>query len=122
MVQSKAATVDAYIAEAPPDRRPALERVRDLARSTLTGAEEKMTYGMPTYDLGGGNGFAFASQKQYLALYIVNQAAVAKNAAALKGLDMGKSCLRYRRPDQIDFALLEQLLKDTRDIPAGPAC
>ena len=122
MVQSKAATVDAYIAEAPPERRPALERIRDLARRTLTGFEEKMAYGMPAYDRGDPGGFGFASQKRYIALYITNEAAVAKNADALKGLDMGKCCLRYRRPEQIDFALVEQLLRDTRDHPEGPGC
>ena len=122
MVQSRAATVDDYITEAPPERRAALERIRDLARRTLTGFDEKMAYGMPAYYGPGQNGFAFASQKQYVALYITNQAVVAKNAEALKGLDMGKSCLRYRSPEQIDFALLEQLLNDTRDNPQGPGC
>ena len=120
MVASKAATVDAYIAEAPAERRPWLERVRDLARRTLLGFEEKMAYGMPVYQRGDEpGGFAFASQKQYVALYITNPAVVAKNAEALAGLDMGKSCLRFRDPEGIDFALLEQLLADTRDTPAA---
>ena len=114
MVQSKAATVDAYIAEADPARRPHLEQVRDLARRTLVGFRETMSYGMPTYSDGAEGGFAFASQKQYVSLYI-HAAAAAKNAEALAGQDMGKCCLRYRNPAKIDYALLERLLIDTRE-------
>jgi len=119
MVQSKARTVDAYIAEASPERRPHLQAITDLCRRTLTGYEEVMAYGMPAYQREGQGGFAFANQKQYVALY-VDTDVVAKNAEALKGLDMGKCCLRYRNPAKIDYALLERLLADTRDSPEGP--
>jgi hypothetical protein len=37
----------------------------------------------------------------------------ARNAGALVGLDTGKGCIRFRRPDRIDFALVEKLLRDT---------
>ena len=116
MVQSKAKTVDAYIAEAAPERRPHLQKIADLCRRTLTGYEEVMAYGMPAYQRDG-QGFAFANQKQYVALYLDTGVAT-KNAEALKGLDMGKCCLRYRNPAKIDYALLERLLADTRD--SGP--
>ncbi len=70
MVQSKAATVDDYIAEAPPERREALAKVREIAGRELAGCEERMMYGMPAYVRADGSGFAFASQKQYIALYV----------------------------------------------------
>jgi hypothetical protein len=35
------------------------------------------------------------------------------NAEALKGLDAGKSCIRFRKPETIDFELLDKLLRDT---------
>jgi uncharacterized protein YdhG (YjbR/CyaY superfamily) len=122
MVQSKAKDVDGYIAEASPERRPHLERLRDLCRSTLTGFEESMAYGMPVYARGDEpGGVAFANQKQYVAVYFTNTAAVAKNAEALKSHDMGKSCLRFKNPAKIDWPLVEKLLADTRDTPSGPA-
>ena len=123
MVQSKAKDVDGYIAEAPPERRPHLERLRDLCRSTLTGYREMMAYGMPAYQRGDEpDGVAFASQKQYVALYITNRAVVEKNAEALQGHDMGKSCLRFRDPAKIDWALVETLLADTRDAAVHEGC
>jgi len=112
MVQSKAATVDDYIAEAPPERREALARVREIARRELAGCEERMMYGMPAYVRQDGSGFAFASQKQYIALYVAPEVH-ARNAEALKQVDCGKSCIRFRKPADIDFALIERLLRDT---------
>ena len=37
----------------------------------------------------------------------------ALHAEALKGLDAGKSCIRYRKPEQIDCNLLDRMLADT---------
>ena len=37
----------------------------------------------------------------------------ALHAEALKGLDAGKSCIRFRKPGQIDLDLLDRLLADT---------
>lgn len=98
-MQSKAETVDGYIAEAPPERQASLNRIRDLCRSILSGHEERVAYGMPTYARGDQAEFAFASQKQYLALYLMKPAVAEKNAAALADLDMGKGCIRYRKPE-----------------------
>ena len=123
MVQSAAKDVDGYIAEAPAERRPHLERLRDLCRSTLSGFQEGMGYGMPVYQRGDEpGGVAFASQKQYVAIYVTNPDVVAKNADALKGHDMGKSCLRFKNPAKIDWALVETLLADTRDSTTGRGC
>ena len=123
MVQSTAKDVDHDSAEAPPERRPHLERLRDLCRSELTGFREMMSYGMPAYQRGDeAGGVAFASQKQYVAVYITNGAVVEKNAESLKGHDMGKSCLRFKNPAKIDWPLVEKLLADTRDADVREGC
>jgi len=120
MATSKAETVDAYIAEASPERAPHLRRVRDLARRVLHGHAEEMRWGMPVYSREGRADFSFANQKQYLALYVMT-GVHAKNAAALAGLDCGKVCIRFRNPETIDWALVERLLVDTRESDDG-AC
>src|SRR3989304_4881444 len=48
-MQSKAKTVPAYLKEVPAERRDALKKLRDLCRATLTGFEESMAYGGPSY-------------------------------------------------------------------------
>ena len=120
MVQSKATTVDDYIAEASPDRAEALRRVREVARRELAGYEERMMYGMPAYVRDGHDGgFAFANQKQDLALY-VETGVHAKNAEALAGLDCGKCCIRFRKLADIDLDLVTKLLRDTVESDEAP--
>lgn len=121
MVQSAAADVSAYLDEVPPQRQDALRRLREMCLEELTGFTESMQYGMPAYDREGFGGFAWASQKQYISLYVVRTDVRDAHAAQLADLDMGKSCLRFRNPDKIDFDLVRSLLRATAATP-GTAC
>ena len=113
MVQSKAASVDDYMASVSPLRASAMAKIRASALRNLPDHAESMRYGMPTYSRGDdAPGFAFNSQKQYISLYL-SPSVNTLNAEALKGLDAGKSCIRFRKPEQIVFALLDRLLADT---------
>ncbi|MFC7309596.1 iron chaperone [Streptomyces monticola] len=121
MVQSAAEDVSGYLAEVPEERRPALTRLRALCRAELPGFGEVMAYGMPAYLRDGTAEFAFASQKQYISVYVMRTDVRDAFAERLAGHDMGKGCLRFRRPDQIDFALVRDLLKATAAAP-GQVC
>ncbi len=117
-MQSKAKNVTDYLQEVPPDRRECLTALRNLCLETLNGYEEGMEYGMPCYRKNGVVEVAFASQKNYIALYILKGAVLHANRDLLGGLDVGKGCIRYTRPSKVDFVLLEKLLSETRDSPA----
>lgn len=108
-MQSKAADVPTYIAEAPAERRPCLTRLRDLFRKAVKGATEGMAYGMPTYTRDGTIVAGFASQKQYIAIY-AGQKAVDAHRDALKGANLGKGCVRYANPAKVDFDAVKALL------------
>ena len=116
-VRSEAGTVEQYIAAAPLDRREALGLLRRLCVEELRGFEEAMRYGMPSYLRDGSVEVAFASQKRYISLYVAREGAVAANEERLVGLSVGKGCIRFRRPGQIDptvvRALLDATLTDT---------
>lgn len=113
MVQSRATDVDAYLAEVSDDRKVVLTRVRELCRAELEGFAEVMAYGMPTYRRDGVAEIAFASQKQYLSFYLLRGDVRDAFAERLAGQDMGKSCLRFRRPDSVDLDLVRDLLRAT---------
>ncbi|MEV7286576.1 DUF1801 domain-containing protein [Streptomyces sp. NPDC093252] len=123
MVRSTARTVDAYLDEAQESRRPALAELRALCRAELTGAgfREVMAYGMPAYERGGVAEIAFAAQRQYLSLYLMRPDVRDAFAERLAGQDMGKGCLRFRRPELIDHDLVRDLLRATAAAP-GPVC
>jgi uncharacterized protein YdhG (YjbR/CyaY superfamily) len=108
MVMSAARDVQAYIAEASPDRAPHLQRIRAaaLAAAGAAGWTEEMRHGMPVYVADGEIRFAFASQKQYLALYGLMDAAEALSPEALAGLDCGKGCIRVRKPAALDYDMV----------------
>jgi uncharacterized protein YdhG (YjbR/CyaY superfamily) len=120
-MQSKALSVDEYLEQAPVERRAALARLRKLCRDTLQGYEEVMEYGMPGYKKNGISEVGFASQKNYISLYILKQDALAASLPLLTGLSVGKGCIRYPKPENIDFAVVEKLLVATLQ-STGPIC
>lgn len=118
-MQSKAETIEAYLAEILPERREALTRLHHLCTTVLTGYAALMAYGMPSYQRPGGEiEVAFASQKNYISLYILKSEVLDRHRAELSRLSLGKGCIRYRKPNQIDFALVEKLLEASRQSTA----
>lgn len=133
-MQSAAATVDQYLAEAPVERQVALQRLRALLRDRLTplGFEETMGYGMvgfvvphSRYPAGYHCNpqlplpfFSFASQKASINLYHMGLYAQPELMAWFQAehalasphkLDMGKSCVRYKKPEHLPFDLIDRL-------------
>ncbi|MFE0960111.1 iron chaperone [Streptomyces fungicidicus] len=121
MVQSTAKDVDAYLAEVPEERREVLTRLRRLCRAELKEFREAMAYGMPVYQRGGTAEIAFASQKQYISVYLMRGDVREAFEERLAGQDMGKGCLRFRRPESVDFELVRDLLRATA-AASGEVC
>ena len=120
-VRSDAGTVEEYIAEAPAERRDALDLLRRLCRDELSGFDEGMRYGMPAYVRDGVVEVGFASQKSYISLYILRQEALNASAERLAGLSLGKGCVRFGRPEQIDATVVRALLRAAAT-DSGPLC
>ncbi len=119
-MQSQAADVAAYFSEIPESRRPTLEALRDLCRKHLIGFDESMAFGMPSYFRQGKPVVSFASQKNYISLY-VNPDVVNAHRDELVGARIGKSCIRFAKPEKLDLAVIEKLIVATRDA-AEVAC
>ena len=112
MVQSKVETVDEWMATVSPDRIHSLQQLRRLCLERLPGWDERMQWGMPGYGPAGADAMvSFNSQKQYIALY-AGAAAIARFADSLAGVDCGKGCIRYRKPGQMNFAVIQNILDD----------
>jgi hypothetical protein len=130
MARSSATTPDEYIASLPADRREAVATVREVVNRNLPlGYAEGMAYGMiawwvpletfpDTYN-GQPLGLAgLASQKNYMSLYLNtvygsrDEEAWFKDryAASGKKLNMGKSCLRFRRLDEVPLDVIGETI------------
>ena len=118
-MQSTAKTVNDYLEEVPSERKAALSKLRDLCHATLTGFEESMRYGGPGYSRNGEVEVGFASQKHFIGLYLIRTDVINSYRDLLKGkgISIGKSCIRYSRPEKIDFKLVEMILKEVEETP-----
>ena len=120
MVSSRATTVADYLAELPADRRAEIESVRDLVNSALpAGYVERMNWGVicwevpvevsgPTYNgrplMYAGLGAQKNSNSLYLCTYMSEERSRELKAgfdAAGKKLNMGKGCVRFKKPDDL---------------------
>ena len=119
-MKSSATSVAGYIDEQPADWQPTLRKMRAACRRELKGYTEAMAYGMPSYDRDGQIEVSFAKQAHYLSLYIWKRPVFVAHRTALAGLDLGKGCIRYRRPEQIDWSVVGKLLAGSRNSASEP--
>jgi hypothetical protein len=133
-MRSEAKTVEEYLAELPEDRREALQAVRQTILDNLPeGYEEGMQYGMigyflphsvypPGYHCDPKQPLPFAgmaSQKNHMSIYLMciygdpKQEEWFRKAWAKTGkkLDMGKSCVRFKRIDDVPLKVIGQAVK-----------
>lgn len=134
-MQSKAATVRAYLKDLPPDRRQAVEAVRRVILDNLDeDYEEGMCYGMIAYSVphrvypAGYHcnpelplPFAgLASQKQYMSVYLMTCYAEGTPdegwfrrawAATGKKLDMGKCCIRFKKVEDLALDVIGEAIR-----------
>jgi uncharacterized protein YdhG (YjbR/CyaY superfamily) len=113
--------VEAYIEHAPKPRREVLAALRRACREELDGFSEEIEYGMPSYSRDGEVVISFASQKQYISLYILRTDVIAAHRDQFDQLDLGKGCIRYRKPEDIDLDLVRSMLRQSARSD-GPVC
>lgn len=134
-MQSRATTAEQYISELPADRKEAVTQLRNTVLKNLPkGFKETMSYGMlgyvvpheiypagyhcdPKLPLPFAN---IASQKNFIAFYHMGiygspdllkwfTTEYAKHSSAK--LDMGKGCIRFKKPEHIPYNLIGKLIK-----------
>ncbi|HYO96633.1 MAG TPA: DUF1801 domain-containing protein [Polyangiaceae bacterium] len=133
-MRSQATSVEGYLASLTPDRRAALAALRALVRKCCDPKlEEGIQYGMIGYyvphriypegyhtDPEQPLPFAgIASQKQHMALYLMHLAIDPEEAAWFraawsrsgKKLDAGKSCIRFKKLDDLALDVVREALE-----------
>jgi uncharacterized protein YdhG (YjbR/CyaY superfamily) len=116
-MQSTAKNVTAYLDKVPAERKAALAKLRDLCCTSLKGFERSMLYGGPCYSRNGQVEVGFASQKNFIGLYILRLDVLNahRDLLKVKGVSIGKGVIRYSKPERIDFKIVEILLKATQE-------
>jgi uncharacterized protein YdhG (YjbR/CyaY superfamily) len=109
----RSSDVTAYIDGQPVDWQPTLRRLRDACYDNLPGYAEALRHGMPAYIRNGQVEVGFAKQKRYLSFYVLRQMVLDRHRSRLGRLDVGKGCIRYRSPDQINWSVVAEILTET---------
>jgi uncharacterized protein YdhG (YjbR/CyaY superfamily) len=115
MSKSNQPLIDDYLEALPPERERAVSTLRELILETIPEAEESLRYKMPTYEAAGDFLAAVASQKHYLSLYM-NSDLVAAHKDELVHLDCGKSCIRFKRLDDLPLDTVRVILQETYEM------
>jgi len=133
MPRSSATTPEAYLAELPSERRADIAAVRDVIRKNLPeGYGESMNWGMISYGVPlerFANTYnkqplcyvGLAAQKNYNALYLMRVYGDKEQEKRLrdafkkagKKLDMGKSCVRFRKADDLPLDTIGEIVAST---------
>ena len=111
-MDKKTQEVEGYLESLEPERRAALEKLRALVLRVAPDVVETMRYRMPTYEYGGDMLCALASQKHYMSLYM-DVEIVERHKPELAGLSTGKSCIRFKRLEQLPLETIEDMLRQS---------
>jgi len=134
-MQIIAKTPEEYIAQIPEDRIPYFKKLRETIINNIPkGFEEQISYGMIGYVVPKSiypNGYHcdtnlplpfanIASQKNFIALYhmgiyanpeLLNWFVAEYPKHCKRKLDMGKSCIRFKKNEDIPFELIAELMQ-----------
>lgn len=132
-MQSKATTVAEYLKSLPEDRQKAMKELRNvIVKNIPKGFKEEMSYGMigyvvphsifpagyhcnPSLPLPFIN---IASQKNYISVYhmglydgeLLDWLKKEWSKGSTRKLDMGKCCIRFKKPEDIPYELIGKLV------------
>ncbi len=104
-------SIDEYIAGFPQDVQDVLDRVRSAIRKAVPGAEEAISYNMPTYKLRGQPVIYFAGWKRHYSLYPSGDRLVAAFKDDLAPYEIDKGTIRFPLSEPVPVKLIERIAK-----------
>jgi uncharacterized protein YdhG (YjbR/CyaY superfamily) len=136
MITSKPNDIDEYIAGFPPPTQEILQQIRTVIKKVAPGAEETISYGIPTFNLNGTYLIYFAAYKKHIGIYPVPSETekIDKEFASFKTSGKGTiqfplnkplplkliaKLVSYKVKENIEGTKKKQIKKTTRRQPKG---
>ena len=107
-MKAAAASIDDYLSRVPADQRAALETLRRQILAAAAGAEECISYGLPTFKLNGAL-VHFGAAKGHCAFY--PQGVVEHFADRLTAYDTSKGTIRFQPDQPLPEALVREIVE-----------
>ena len=108
--------VEEYIASQPDEVQPVLQRVRRIIRKALPGAEETISYAIPTYKRNGQYVVYFAAFKQHWSLYPVTGPVREQLKRELASYEGGKGTVRFPLSEPLPTRLVERIVRKLANV------
>jgi len=107
---AKPQTIDQYLAPLSSDKRAALEKLRRTIKSAAPKAEECISYGVPTFKLGGRMLMSFGAASSHCALY-PGASPVALFEKELASYSTSKGTVRFQPDRPLPVTLIRKLVR-----------
>jgi len=111
MAKTDFKSVDEYIASQPDAVQGILGLVRSTIRKAVPGADEVISYRIPTYKLRGGAVLYFAGWRQHYSLYPASEHLVAAFKDELASYKVHKGTIRFPLSEPVPVKLIERIAK-----------
>jgi uncharacterized protein YdhG (YjbR/CyaY superfamily) len=108
MASKKVQTVDEYISSFPPDVQGILKEIRETILESAPGAEETISYGMPTFRLKG-NLVHFAAYKNHIGFY-PTPSAIKAFKEELSHYNTSKGTVQFPREEPVPLDLVRKMV------------
>ncbi|GJM35569.1 MAG: hypothetical protein DHS20C18_45700 [Saprospiraceae bacterium] len=116
-MQYEAKTPTEYINALEADwRREKIERLRTLIKSKAADIIEGINYKMLSYGDEKGVLFHLNAQKNYVSLYVGDAKKVDPDGSLLKGIDVGKGCIRFKQSVVIADTRIDEFVERAIDM------
>ena len=124
IIPAPPASVDRYIAPLPPEVQARLHAVRGAIRGVAPQAEERISYGIPTF-WQGRNLIHYAAFARHIGLY-PGAAAIAAFGEDLKGYRHARGSIQFPLTEPLPLALIQRIAawcveNNPRPVSASPA-
>lgn len=127
----KATTVEEYLAQVPPERQEIINYLHKFIQSTVPALKPHFAYNMIGYGKFPYKNYkkedilwpviALANQKNYVSLYVCavkdGEYLAETHAKELGKVSVGKSCIRFKKLDDLNLSALKNVLKLAEDYP-----
>jgi uncharacterized protein YdhG (YjbR/CyaY superfamily) len=104
-------SIDEYIAGFPAETQRALQQLRTTIRAAAPGATEKISYGIPAFDLAGRHVVFFAAYARHIGLYPIRGAVEQAFSEELRPFRSGKSTARFPLDRPLPLELIGKIVE-----------
>lgn len=102
--------IEEYISSFSPEVQKILTRIRRIVKKAAPSASERISYGIPTFDLNGTYLVYFAAFANHISLYPATSSIVDHDKELAK-YKVSKGTLKFPLKEEIPFGLIEKFVK-----------